>query len=329
MKRETLSRTAVVALGGNALITAGQRGTYEEQAHNASVMAESVRELLDDGWRVVIVHGNGPQVGNLAIQQEKGRDEVPELPLFALGAMTQGELGSLIAIALYRAVAGRHPIAALLSHAIVDLDDPAFARPTKPIGPFFTEAEAADLARTRGWDVAEDAGRGWRRVVASPRPRGFVEIEAVRLLLDAGHVVVAGGGGGIPVGRREGIWAGVDAVIDKDYAAAELGQQLGAQALVLVTGVEAVMLDFGKPTARQLTEVDVAEIERHLADGQFPEGSMGPKMRAAVRFVEQGGGVAVVTTGRLAAATLRSTDGTDVSVGTRVVPVADREGALA
>ena len=329
VKRETLSRTAVVALGGNALITAGQRGTYEEQAHNAAVMAESVRELLDDGWRVVIVHGNGPQVGNLAIQQEKGRDEVPELPLFALGAMTQGELGSLIAIALYRVVSRRHQITALLSHAIVDLDDPAFARPTKPIGPFFTEAEAADLARARGWDVAEDAGRGWRRVVASPRPHGFVEIEAVRLLLDAGHVVVAGGGGGIPVGRREGIWDGVDAVIDKDYAAAELGQQLGAQALVLVTGVEAVMLDFGKPTARQLTEVDVAEIERHLADGQFPEGSMGPKMRAAVRFVEQGGGVAVVTTGRLAAATLRSTDGADVSVGTRVVPVADREGALA
>ena len=318
-----------MALGGNALITAGQRGTYEEQAHNAAVMAESVRELLDDGWRVVIVHGNGPQVGNLAIQQEKGRDEVPELPLFALGAMTQGGLGSMIAIALYRAVAGRHQIAALLSHSIVDLDDPAFERPTKPIGPFFSEAQAAELARTRGWDVAEDAGRGWRRVVASPRPRGFVEIEAVRLLLAAGHVVVAGGGGGIPVGRRDGVWDGVDAVIDKDYAAAELAEQLGAEALVLVTGVEAVMLDFGKATQRQLTEVDVAEVKRHLADGQFPEGSMGPKMREVVRFVEQGGGVAVVTTGRLAAATLRSKDGADVSVGTRVVPAVDREGVLA
>ena len=323
-----MSKTAVVALGGNALIAAGEQGTYEEQSHNAAIMAESVRELLDDGWRVVIVHGNGPQVGNLAIQQEKGRDEVPELPLFTLGAMTQGELGSLIAIALYRAVQGRHHIVALLSHSIVDLDDPAFERPTKPIGPFFSESEATELARSRGWDVAEDAGRGWRRVVASPRPRGFVEIEAVRLLLEAGHVVVAGGGGGIPVGRRDGVWGGVDAVIDKDFAAAELAHLLGAEALVLVTGVDAVMLDFGKDTQRRLTQVDVAQVERHLAEGQFPEGSMGPKMRAAVLFVGHGGRLAVVTTGALAAATLRS-DGTDATVGTRIVPTADAEGAPA
>ena len=323
-----MSKTAVVALGGNALIAAGQQGTYEEQSHNAAIMAESVRELLDDGWRVVIVHGNGPQVGNLAIQQEKGRDEVPELPLFTLGAMTQGELGSLIAIALHRAVRGRHHIVALLSHSIVDLDDPAFGRPTKPIGPFFSEREATELARARGWDIAEDAGRGWRRVVASPRPRGFVEIEAVRLLLEAGHVVVAGGGGGIPVGRRDGVWGGVDAVIDKDFAAAELARLLGAEALVLVTGVDAVMLDFGKDTQRRLGQIDVAQVERHLAQGQFPEGSMGPKMRAAVLFVGHGGTVAVVTTGRLAAATLRS-EATDTTVGTRIVPVAEGEGAPA
>ena len=323
-----MSKTAVVALGGNALIAAGQQGTYEEQSHNAAIMAESVRELLDDGWRVVIVHGNGPQVGNLAIQQERGRDEVPELPLFTLGAMTQGELGSLIAIALHRAVRGRHHIVALLSHSIVDLDDPAFGRPTKPIGPFFSEREATELARARGWDIAEDAGRGWRRVVASPRPRGFVEIEAVRLLLEAGHVVVAGGGGGIPVGRRDGVWGGVDAVIDKDFAAAELARLLGAEALVLVTGVDAVMLDFGKDTQRRLGQIDVAQVERHLAQGQFPEGSMGPKMRAAVLFVGHGGTVAVVTTGRLAAATLRS-EATDTTVGTRIVPVAEGEGAPA
>lgn len=323
-----MSKTAVVALGGNALIAAGEQGTYEEQSRNAAIMAESVRELLDDGWRVVIVHGNGPQVGNLAIQQERGRDEVPELPLFTLGAMTQGELGSLLAIALYRAVQGRHHIVALLSHSIVDLDDPAFQRPTKPIGPFFSESEATELARARGWDIAEDAGRGWRRVVASPRPRGFVEIEAVRLLLEAGHVVVAGGGGGIPVGRRDGVWGGVDAVIDKDFAAAELAHLLGAEALVLVTGVDAVMLDFGKDTQRRLAQVDVAQVERHLAQGQFPEGSMGPKMRAAVLFVGHGGTVAVVTTGQLAAATLRS-DGTDATVGTRIVPAADGEGAPA
>lgn len=321
-----MNRCAVVALGGNALIAEGQRGTYEEQQRNAEVMVESISELLDEGWRVVIVHGNGPQVGNLAIQQEKGRDEVPEVPLFALDAMTQGELGSLIAIALYQACHGRCHIAALLSHVIVDLSDPAFEHPTKPIGPFLSESEATELARTGRWQVAQDAGRGWRRVVASPKPRGFVELEAVRCLLEAGYVVVAGGGGGIPVGRRGDRWEGVDAVIDKDYAAAELAHQLGAEALVLITGVDAVMLDFGKDAQRRLTQVDVEEAERHLADGQFAEGSMGPKVRAAARFLRAGGKVAVVTTASLAAATLRSTLGDDATAGTRIVSTPAHDG---
>ena len=193
-----MTRTAVVALGGNALVAEGQRGTYDEQRENAAAMARPVCALLEADWRVVVVHGNGPQVGNLAIQQELGSAEVPEMPLFSLGAMTEGQLGSLIAIALYRQCGRRNRIAALLSHVIVDLDDPAFDHPTKPIGPFFPEEAAHELARARGWDVTEDAGRGFRRVVASPEPKGFVEIGAIRCLLDAGHVVVTGGGGGIP-----------------------------------------------------------------------------------------------------------------------------------
>jgi carbamate kinase len=209
-----VARTAVVALGGNALLAQGEKGTYEQQRTNAAAMAVSICALLEAGWRVVVVHGNGPQVGNLAIQQELGRGEVPAMPLFSLGAMTEGQLGSLIAIALYGVCGRRHRIAALLSHVIVDLDDPAFERPTKPIGPFFSEEAATRLAETRGWDITEDAGRGFRRVVASPLPRGFVEIEAISSLLDAGHVVVTGGGGGIPVGRRGDVWDGVDAVID-------------------------------------------------------------------------------------------------------------------
>jgi carbamate kinase len=321
-----VNRCAVLALGGNALTTAGQHGTYDEQRVNAAVMAGSIRELLDEGWRVVIVHGNGPQVGNLAIQQERAHDEVPEMPLFALDAMTQGQLGSLIAIALYRACQGRHRIVALLSHAIVDVDDPAFEKPTKPIGPFFPEAEARALAGSRGWTVAEDAGRGYRRVVPSPRPRGFVEIEAIRMLVDSGTVVVAAGGGGIPVGRLGDHWDGVDAVIDKDYAAAELALQLDAEALVLVTGVDAVMLDYGKESQRRLASVDVDTAEHYLEAGQFPEGSMGPKMRAAIRFVRHGGRSAVVTTADLVAATLRSQDPEDAAVGTRVVSSRDREG---
>jgi carbamate kinase len=165
-----VTRTAVVALGGNALVAEGQRGTYDEQRANAAAMSRPVCALLDSGWRVVVVHGNGPQVGNLAIQQELGSSEVPAMPLFSLGAMTEGQLGSLIAIALYRQCGRRHRIAALLSHVIVDIDDPAFDHPTKPIGPFFPEQAVRKVARERGWDITVDAGRGFRRVVASPRP---------------------------------------------------------------------------------------------------------------------------------------------------------------
>lgn len=321
-----VTRTAIVALGGNALTAAGQAGTYAEQRDNAEKMAVSISALVDAGWRVVVVHGNGPQVGNLAIQQELGRAEVPEMPLFSLGAMTEGQLGSLIAIALYRACGRRRRIVAMLSHVIVDVADPAFDHPSKPIGPFFSRAQAASLARRRGWQVAEDAGRGFRRVVASPQPKGFVEIDAIRCLLDAGQIVVTGGGGGIPVGRHGDVWDGVDAVIDKDYAAAELAHQLDADALVLITGVDAVQLDFNRPTQRRLTEVDIEEADRYLAAGQFPEGSMGPKVRAAIRFVRSGGRVAVITTAQLALATLSGSDPGGGPLGTRIVPNPDQAG---
>jgi carbamate kinase len=252
------------------------------------------------------------------------------MPLFSLGAMTEGQLGSLIAIALYGVCGRRHRIAVLLSHVIVDLDDPAFARPTKPIGPFLPEEAAAEATRTRGWDITEDAGRGFRRVVASPMPKGFVEIDAIDCLLDAGHVVVTGGGGGIPVGRRDEGWDGVDAVVDKDHAAAELAHQLRAEALVLITGVDAVQVDFGKRTQRRLTSIDSAEAGRHLAAGQFPAGSMGPKVRAAVGFVERGRGrVAVITTPELVLSTLADADPSNASVGTRITHVDSRQGASA
>lgn len=311
----------MVAVGGNALLAQGEQGTYEEQRANARAMAVSICALLDAGWRVVVVHGNGPQVGNLAIQQELGRTEVPQMPLFSLGAMTEGQLGSLIAIALYAVCGRRHRIAALLSHVIVDLDDPAFERPTKPIGPFFSEDVATQLAETRGWDITEDAGRGFRRVVPSPLPRGFVEIEAISCLLDAGQVVVTGGGGGIPVGRRGDVWDGVDAVIDKDYAAAELAHQLQAEALVLITGVDAVQLDFGTAAQRRLTWMDSAEAQQHLVAGQFPAGSMGPKVSAAIAFVQRGGGrAAVITTPELVVDTLANDDPANVIVGTKIIP---------
>lgn len=294
-----MHRTAVVALGGNAFTRAGQRGTYQELASNAAAMAQAVHRLHQAGWRVVVAHGNGPQVGNLALQQDAAEPEVPGLPLPALVAMTQGLLGSLFCLALREASGASHngapDVVTVVSHVRVDPADPAFDRPTKPIGPFMSEAAAAALARSKGWTVVDDAGRGHRRVVPSPAPLEIVETGAILRLLADGFVVIAVGGGGIPVAADGDRLAGVDAVIDKDLAAALLATAVGAQALVLVTDVDTVMLDFGTPTERAVTTVGADEMRRHLQDGQFPEGSMGPKIRAALQFLDAGGGCAVIT----------------------------------
>ncbi|MGE3285047.1 MAG: carbamate kinase [Pseudonocardia sp.] len=313
-----MARTAVVALGGNAIIRAGQAGTSQEQTTNARTMAAAVTSLRADGWRVVLVHGNGPQVGNIAIQQEEAAHRVPELPLFWQNAMTVGQLGSLITLALRGA--GATDVAALVTHVLVDPQDPAFGRPTKPIGPFMTEEEARQHAAQRGWTVGEDAGRGWRRIVPSPVPIGIVELEAVRSLVAQDLVVIAGGGGGLPVVTDVDGWSGLDAVVDKDLTAQVLANALDADALVLVTDVERVMLDFGTPGARPVDRMTVAEAEQHAADGQFPPGSMGPKMNAAVRFVRGGGRTAVITNATLAAATLagRADAGTCVVSDARI-----------
>ncbi|MDQ1370830.1 MAG: carbamate kinase [Acidimicrobiaceae bacterium] len=325
-----MAKTAVVALGGNALIREGQSGTYQEQEANATAMARSVCSLLRTGWRVVLVHGNGPQVGNLAIQQEEGAALVPAQPLFALGSMTQGQLGSLFCLALHR-VGDPWIIGAVsvVTHVAVSADDPAFDNPSKPIGPFFTAEQAASLSAARGWVVKEDSGRGYRRVVASPEPVGIVETAAIRTLLEAGQVVVAAGGGGVPIVRTATGYAGVDAVIDKDYAAQQLATSLAAEALVLVTGVESVLLDYGTPQQRPIEEMACAEAERYLADGQFPEGSMGPKVRAAVRFLRYGGEVAVITSPELVYASLEGTvSQLEGTVGTRIVRVRPTVGAV-
>ena len=318
-----LGRIVVLALGGNALTPQGQAGTHEQLAANAEAMARSISSLTLAGWEVVLVHGNGPQVGNLAIQQEEGSDVVPEQPLFSLGAMTQGQLGSLFALALRNVLGSRSPeIVPLVTHSEVDPADPAFVNPTKPIGPFLTAEEAHAFAAERGWTVKEDAGRGWRRVVPSPEPVGILEAGAIRALLDAGVMVIAAGGGGIPVIPTHGGHEGVDAVIDKDYAAQRLATSLGAEALVLVTSVEAVLLDYGTPKQRATLEMSVDDAEAHLAEGQFPEGSMGPKVRAAVRFLRHGGDVSVITTPALVYASLEGTvSELEGHPGTRIVRV--------
>jgi carbamate kinase len=323
-----MPRTAVVALGGNAFTREGQTGTYADQTQNAAEMARAVCALRKAGWNVVLVHGNGPQIGNLAIQQEDGAALVPPQPLFCLGAMTQGHLGSLITMALHKtACRDDIEVAALVTHVIVSLDDPAFGRPSKPIGPFFPEDEATRLARTRGWTIAEDAGRGYRRVVPSPEPKGIVEAATLRTLVERGVVIVAAGGGGIPVVDSGKGFSGVDAVIDKDYAAETLATLLHAEALVLVTGVSHVALDFGTPKQRAISEIRVEEAERHLADGQFPEGSMGPKVRAGTRFLRNGGRTVVITTPERALGALQEQPGLDGRGGTRIVSAPEDVGA--
>jgi carbamate kinase len=322
-----MAKTAVVALGGNALTREGQSGTYEEMEHNATLMARSVCSLLRTGWRVVLVHGNGPQVGNLAIQQEEGAALVPSQPLFSLGAMSEGELGSIICLALGKVGNVGHPswmrgAVSVVTHVSVSPDDPAFENPTKPIGPFFSMEQAKTMASTRGWVVKEDAGRGWRRVVPSPQPVTILETPAIRALLEQNMVVVAAGGGGVPVVRGKAGYQGVDAVIDKDYAAQQLATALAAEALVLVTGVESVLLHYGTPAQVPIHEMSVVEAEEYLEKGEFPEGSMGPKIRAATQFLRRGGEIAVVTTPQLVYASLEGTvSGLEGEPGTRIVRV--------
>ena len=317
-----MSRTAVVALGGNAITRPGQAGTHAEQEANAGAMAATVCALRDAGWGVIVVHGNGPQVGCLSIQQDAARETVPVQPLFCLGAMTEGQLGSLLTLALHDACGGRLPaVVSVVTHVVVAADDPAFAHPTKPIGPFFDERQARELAAERNWTVAPDAERGYRRMVASPRPLRFLEHEVITGLVERGALVVAAGGGGVPVIEDGHAYRGVDAVVDKDLAAQQLATQLGAEALVLVTDVAQVMLDYGTPHARPVTVMTADEAQRYLEDDQFPAGSMGPKVQAAISFIRAGGRTAVITNSEHAARSLDPAGG--CTMGTRIVATLD------
>jgi carbamate kinase len=300
--------SAVVALGGNALMRPGERGTAAEQRANLRATCEALRPLLGEG-ELVITHGNGPQVGNELVRQERAADEVPPLPLYLAVAQTQAEIGALMESEL-EPVAGR-PVACLLTHVLVAADDPAFAEPTKPVGPFYDEAKARELERERGWQVVHDAGRGWRRVVPSPTPLEVVELGAIRSLLAAGTIVVACGGGGIPVARREGRLAGVDAVIDKDRASAVLARALGVDRLVILTEVPAVYRNFGESGQEELRELDLDEAEALLPS--LAAGSMGPKVEAGADFARATGNEALITSADALAEALAGRAGTRIT----------------
>lgn len=301
--------TAVVALGGNALMRPGERGTAAEQRANLREVAAALRPLLAE-TELVVTHGNGPQVGNELIRQERAAEEAPPLPLYLAVAQTQAEIGALIESEL-SPVAGR-PVVCLLTHVLVDEDDPAFEEPTKPVGPFYDETKARQLEDERGWQVVHDAGRGWRRVVPSPVPLQVVELEAIRSLLASGSIVVACGGGGIPATRRGDHLAGIDAVIDKDRASSLLARALGADRFVILTEVPAVYANFGTDQQQELRELSVDDAGALLPE--LAAGSMRPKVEASVEFVRATGREALITSPAALG------DALEGRTGTRVTP---------
>jgi len=295
----TSKKLAVVAFGGNALLRPEDRGTHEEQIARAKQAARWLAELVVRGWHVIVVHGNGPQVGNILIQAEEASTKVPPQSLDVAVAQTEGSMGFLLQQAIrnrLESIGSGGQVATVLTEVEVDAGDPAFKRPTKPIGPFFTRYRAEALERDLGWTMREDAGRGWRHVVPSPRPLRILNTGVITHMLEDARVVIAAGGGGIPVVRgRDGQWRGIEAVIDKDFASALLASELKAELYVILTGVAKVSLDFGKPTERSLDRMTIAEAERYLREGQFPTGSMGPKIEAAIQFVRASGSEVLIT----------------------------------
>ena len=300
--------TAVIALGGNALMRPGERGTAAEQRGNLREACEALRPLLGED-ELVITHGNGPQVGNELLRHERGAEEVPPLPLYLAVAQTQAEIGALIESEL-APVAGR-PVACLLTHVVVAEDDPAFAQPTKPVGPFYEEARAQELERDRGWKIVHDSGRGWRRVVPSPRPLDVVELESIRSLLRGGAIAVACGGGGIPVARRNGRLAGLDAVIDKDRASSLLARELDADRLVILTEVPAVYRGFGTDRQEEIRGLGPDEAEELVPE--LAAGSMRPKVEAAIDFARATGHEALITSPAALGTALEGQAGTRIT----------------
>jgi len=293
-------RKALLAFGGNALIRAEEDGLQKDQLENAKEAAEMVINLLQQGIQPIIVHGNGPQVGNLLIQQEEAGNRVPPYTMDICGAQTQGSMGYILQRCIENMLMLRkmdQRCVTVLTEVVCDARDPAFQNPTKPVGPFYQAFRGRALREEKDWVMKEDAGRGWRRLVPSPKPLNIVQIDAIRALVDAGYVVLACGGGGIPVVRdQSGYMVGVEAVIDKDRTSALLGRELGCESFIVLTGVEKVAIDFGKTSQRDIDRMTVSEAKQHLADGQFPPGSMGPKIEAAIQYVENGGNEAIITT---------------------------------
>jgi carbamate kinase len=293
-----VKNSILVAVGGNSLIRAGQRGTIAEQLKNARLTAEVLVGIVKHGFALIVTHGNGPQVGAQLLRSEAGSSQTYTLPLDICVAMTQGEIGFALQNSMqmvFRKHKINHSVVTVVTQVIVDKNDPAFQRPTKPIGPFYSKETAERKRKELGWNIIEDAARGYRRVVASPLPKDIVEFEVIKGCLERGIVVIAAGGGGIPVILEDGEVKGIEAVIDKDRASALLAAKLGIEHFIISTEVPEVYINYKKSNQQKLRNITMAEAQRHFADGQFSEGSMRPKIEAAVDFLNNGGTMVTIT----------------------------------
>ena len=310
----------LIAVGGNSLIRAGEKGTAVEQFANARKTAVAIGKLLQDGHHCVVTHGNGPQVGAQLLRCERAADQVPTQPLDVCGAATQGEIGYILSRALEDEFSARRldlPVATVLTQTVVSADDPGMQHPSKPIGPFYSREEAERKRSLFGWQVVEDAARGYRRVVPSPEPVDIVEAGTIHSLLDAGVLVIAGGGGGIPVVRDAGGLRGVEAVIDKDRASALLALRLGVDLFLISTDADFVYLDYKKPSQRPILRATTAEMDSWFRAGQFPPGNMGPKIESALRFLRGGGREVIITSYDYLCDAVASRAGTHIVPDTR------------
>ncbi|MCP2604429.1 carbamate kinase, partial [Candidatus Aminicenantes bacterium AC-708-M15] len=311
-------KIALIAFGGNALLPEDQRGLQWEQMRNAQKAAKLMVHVVKKGYELIIVHGNGPQVGNLLIQMEEAVTKVPPFTLEVCDAMTEGSIGYMLEKAIINELRKNSidkEVATILTQVVVDRDDPAFENPTKPVGPFYSKYRAKELMREKKWRMIEDAGRGYRKVVPSPKPIDVVPKRIINDLVRSGRIVIAAGGGGIPViinGR--GLFQGVEAVIDKDFASSLLAREVKVDLFIILTAIDRVYLNFGKPNQKEIKVMTVAQAKKYLKEGQFPPGSMGPKIKAAIEFIEGGGKEVLITSAnKLKAALIKR-------AGTRIIP---------
>jgi carbamate kinase len=311
-------KVVVIALGGNAILQPGQRGTFAEQMTNVETTCTQLAQMVESGkYKIIITHGNGPQVGNILLQNETAKDVAAPMPLYACGAQSQGLIGYMMQQSLHNLLVdkgkGGIPVATVVTQVVVDKNDQAFQNPTKPVGPFYSEEEAKRLQEEKGYHIKEDAGRGWRRVVPSPDPIEIFEKEAVRQLVEARSIVIASGGGGIPVLKDGEKLTGVDAVIDKDLAGERLAVDVEAKIFLVLTDVDQVKINYKTPEEKGLSNITIAEAKRYHAEGHFAKGSMEPKVRAAMRFIEAGGEKAIITSLDKAVDALEGRAGTTIT----------------